>query len=1381
MDKDDGEENSNYNFIYSPRTNYDEKLKIEEEYYNDLKNKGFDPYTIRILKKHFKEELGKLTKEKFICILKRHLLSWKPDLECREIVLIKLLSKFFDEIDINNNGFLEWNEFITYLINNPNNTENNDSSLYSLQYYSPSKFKIDHKEQDNNKFSFMTSNNDLVSYCFYIEKYKLLGIVHDGKAKIIFNNMKTQKRENFIIDLTQTQKEIDDYMKHEFKHKSDIKLKKEELDSIKAKNKIIDKLKVLSKEKEYRSPTPDNVKREIAIINGEYGNINQNFNTEKKNDIKINNRQFFAIATCFVDEYDLLFVSSSNCKITAWKFEYKKSEFINVNCSLTEAEKFIFEDDQIQIPLFSSELAQYTLCFDNATKSLYSGQEDGKIFKWEMFSSKPVYILDINKVKINHNSHSITLETDRGENKKKYNLDHLYKLKKNLEVKNNSQEKNTSKEDSKQENKQKQVNYTKKNTEQKRKTVSCLVLLNNLRLLCSAYYTGQIILWDTMDKKPKKMYNDQHTIIYQLIYNPIKNRIYSCGFEHDIFSYDPYSEDNAIHKFKGHFGSISSIAFNQDNNELISVDIQGNIKIWDTNTYYNFYSLNINEELNLEENKNKKKKESNLKTNSNYNLISLTNMKQFLIYNEDKIILYEKGKANNPSLCDDNQIIGCAFNSLTYELITFSTQRIKFWNLFTGKVKKMYEDFLGGGELFVYELDKRGKKCYLGENTGKVKCINLLNGKITKEFKQHNSAIVNIFHSIKLNILITGSSDMCVRFHVGIDDNEDVIREIFALPTDNIEKNTLKCLLLDENEKMLIMALSSGFVSYYDLSKYKFSNDFSGAENKTKRNSSLSTICELNDLKCVFITHVNGEKYINAQIINKYYKILKGEKLGRFCEQKDYNNENNNNNSPNDTINNPKKNIILVSKYDCITNKLFTGDHAGFITCYNLTSLYNIMNSENDENSILNIIQKNCVFPIILKIQPSKNAITFLNIPEQLNPKILLVGSDRTLQLFDFNSCSYIDSLKQISIKYNSVPIAIAFIEDNPFNKIIEESEEDFYLVDEKQKAKKDKENKENKILENIMNNMYLMEKDQCKFFKQAANLINSIKNKEKNFKIIYRGTLEKDLKIDPIDFKKATRKQIAHYSTQILEYNAKKKLQSQYIGQKLPPNKSTTWNLDIDLTTIINRESTELNEIISKVKVLDKDISNTENIFQNTSVFNSNYNPSYLNNINDAQKDELKKIINNKIVNTNLSAVKKYIKIKDAQDIMKYENKRYPNKKKILSPIKKNISSNVIKLKIKEEDKKKVNTIDYNKRQRRVKAPCNKSVDIYNSRLETEFNDQRFQICKNQFDQRIIELSEPIKNLFLNIPKRARLLPKLNINFLLTDDKDNGNKKKQI
>ena len=53
----------NFELIYSPRTNYAKELEKEQELFNDL-TLNFDPITIKIIKKHFKERLGSLKKNR---------------------------------------------------------------------------------------------------------------------------------------------------------------------------------------------------------------------------------------------------------------------------------------------------------------------------------------------------------------------------------------------------------------------------------------------------------------------------------------------------------------------------------------------------------------------------------------------------------------------------------------------------------------------------------------------------------------------------------------------------------------------------------------------------------------------------------------------------------------------------------------------------------------------------------------------------------------------------------------------------------------------------------------------------------------------------------------------------------------------------------------------------------------------------------------------------------------------------------------------------------------------------------------------------------------------------------------------------------------------
>ena len=120
---------------------------------------SFDPITIKILKSHFKERLGTLSKLDFIGICKNHLLSWHPDLPNRKNILIRLLNKLFQEIDLNKIGKIEWDEFTNYIIHNSNNKENNNIA-YSLRQYSISKHNIDDREF-----------TEIVTCAFYIEKY----------------------------------------------------------------------------------------------------------------------------------------------------------------------------------------------------------------------------------------------------------------------------------------------------------------------------------------------------------------------------------------------------------------------------------------------------------------------------------------------------------------------------------------------------------------------------------------------------------------------------------------------------------------------------------------------------------------------------------------------------------------------------------------------------------------------------------------------------------------------------------------------------------------------------------------------------------------------------------------------------------------------------------------------------------------------------------------------------------------------------------------------------------------------------------------------------------------------------------------------------------
>ena len=159
--------------LFSPRTTYSSIIEKESLLFDDLSS-GFDPYTIKILKKHFKEHLGRLTEKTFIAIAKRHLLNWHPEIENRELVLTKLLHRLFNEIDLNNNdGF-----FITKQPNEMDNSSNNNNLLYKI---------TNEKEEEKNASS--TNNNNLIDNPITISTNK--------KKVLMFSNYSVVKNEEY--------------------------------------------------------------------------------------------------------------------------------------------------------------------------------------------------------------------------------------------------------------------------------------------------------------------------------------------------------------------------------------------------------------------------------------------------------------------------------------------------------------------------------------------------------------------------------------------------------------------------------------------------------------------------------------------------------------------------------------------------------------------------------------------------------------------------------------------------------------------------------------------------------------------------------------------------------------------------------------------------------------------------------------------------------------------------------------------------------------------------------------------------------------------------------------------------------------------------------
>ena len=1441
-----------YSLIYSPRTQLSMIKDKEDKLFKNLQL-CFEPDTMITIKTHFKEHLGVLNKISFISIFKKHLNYWHPNLPNRNEILIKLLSRLFDEIDINSNDIVEWNEFINYLTNNAKKDiviNYGDSKRYII-----SKTPLIHKEK-NDLYQKINSINqyDIVSYSFYIEKYKLIGIVHENKSKIFFFNSETHSKVNTEIDLMQTQNQIDEYELNELnlktklllkiesetkkiiKKKENNMLKKEIQDIISYNNRNIlslDNKNFIRKSTKQltllynakKNSQNKNIKKIRKKSVEEFYNQDKVFDNDKEKekdkeinynieeDLKILNNtkkdtKLCTIRTYFAGKYNLLFISSTNNKISTWKFDINSHEFKNVNIISNNKNDYLFNSDSIKVPLFASEIPQYTLCFDELKNVLYSGQEDGKILVWNMNSSKPVDILDVHEYN-KKNSHLLI------ENIK--DLDILGFLKQIKEFQDKYENNisrisisnftidNTIKELALKELKMKKLKE-KMIIENKRKIVSCLVMINSLKLLCSAYYTGQIVLWDTDSKKPKRMFHDQTTGIYNIEYDERKNIIYTSGFEHEIHVYAPYNDSSSIFTLKGHNSSIKSMALNKEENELITIDIMGNMKVWDLNTMTNFQTININDSVLIEQNHLKKLLEQNnynlpKNKSTNLHLISLPNVNKILIYGE-KFLIFEKGKTKNPNLCDDNIILGSLYNSLTNEIITFSNKRIKFWNIFNGTCKKIFEDPLKGNEITAFACDKRLKRFYLGDINGKLKNFNMNDGSFLKNFRSHKNEITNIIYSTKYEIIISCSSDLFILIQT--DDQllkTEVIKEInlsYLLVNISLKdnKNLIRGIKYNEERNVMMIVLYDGYISYYDLNHLKFIDNIDEKDKETikRRKYPITNIEDISDVNLLFLACENGENFFIVNIFNKYYHSLINKKIGKLQNIIYMKNKNDEGLNKIDL----SKNTVMFSKYDIVNHKFFIGDYYGYICCYDLNKLIQQMNKEyKSEEELLNkFVNNNFNIEMIYLIQGNRESIKHIEQSNNILPKILIVSnSNRNVLLYDYNTGEYIDSLRQIIDKNYPVPIGIKYFKNNPFIEDMNINEENKIIYKEED-IKKDiikSEEEEEEF------NIYKEENDIIDMKIRFPQKINTI-YREMNNKIINPHLKHKDIIINNPYL----------VSNEICEYNARLKLKIITNNIDILPFKSTKWKYNIDVDNLLQKQNKEFNELLNNVKKKEKEIIQTEKSFLNNSIFSTDYRPLFINSLNEEEKKNFNEILENKIKTVKYAIRRKNIlncqrdsyrniekiinkktnrrklfhtistenlKIK-INDIKKKENKNLTNKRNKLQKLILDFSNKNINLdnnnnnnnlfnNFKSQENNKI-LLNRNKKTFSCSDLFQKDENVLNNEQKNnfKFNDKRFEACQNTFDQKYIELYHPFEYLINNKKIKLKKLPLINKNY---------------
>jgi len=323
--------------------------------------------------------------------------------------------------------------------------------------------------------------------------------------------------------------------------------------------------------------------------------------------------------------------------------------------------------------------------------------------------------------------------------------------------------------------------------------------------------------------------------------------------------------------------------------------------------------------------------------NTNYKMIHLKKQKKLMVYGP-RIVFYETDKSLNPELADDQIIFSCCFDKFSKCIISFSLRKIKLWNPFTGKVKKVYDDPMGN-EITSLSLDKNMKRIFIGDNTGNIKCFNMKNGKFLKNLTNHENEISIMLHSLDLSVLITCSIDNTIKIH----EDKDIF-ETAVLKEIRITNNQVNSIALIEKHKRIAIGFSTGIIKYYDIEHFRYDSDLNS--DNLSFNDEITSLFYFFDTDILMSSHSSG--------LNKFTFIpphcLKFYVVYEFYNASIYD----------------SNSLVPVTciDFDYEKRRLYYGDQLGILTCLNFSEFleeyekFNVHNYNN--NAKMHELTKEC-------------------------------------------------------------------------------------------------------------------------------------------------------------------------------------------------------------------------------------------------------------------------------------------------------------------------------------------------------------------------------------------------------------------------------------
>lgn len=282
-------------------------------------------------------------------------------------------------------------------------------------------------------------------------------------------------------------------------------------------------------------------------------------------------------------------------------------------------------------------------------------------------------------------------------------------------------------------------------------TIIDLIEISSMNLVAAASLDRLIVIWDLQKRYFIVSIDLSKGGIHSLAFFNTYQILVTAGYENNIsiFKINPtFLDYDETGKLIGHNSMVTAICCIEKTPLILSADDNGAIKIWDVRNFKCVQTVDVGSKTVI----------TKLLDVSIFSKICFIGSRvNFLKFDEKLENMKKTGK-------DELYPIKVEFNYLTDELIVCSRQDLRFLDVETGRIKKIYNGLLrkADDEITIFKSVDQNKKFVIGDHRGGLSLFDYHTGEKYGNMINHNNEITALKMDYNNKIFITSGWDSTV-------------------------------------------------------------------------------------------------------------------------------------------------------------------------------------------------------------------------------------------------------------------------------------------------------------------------------------------------------------------------------------------------------------------------------------------------------------------------------------------------------------------------------------------------------------------------------------------------------------------------------------------